>query len=573
MSGHSLIRRLSWLLVGLLLAAVAALVASTVAERRALAAERTGVAQDARLRAALLDSEIERFRLLPLAMADDREVTAALAGTPGAARLLDRKLEALAQETGAPVIYVIAADGRTIAASNWRTTRSFVGVDYRFRPYFRQARATGEASQYALGTISHRPGLYLARRTDTGGVIVIKLEFDRIERAWARSGGIAYVGNGAGVVVVTSRPGWRFTTTRPLSRVALARFRMEARVPAASLTPLPLTSLSADRLTIAGTREHYVSHDVPINPVGWRLTQMRRVDRVVAEARVAAASTAAGVVIALVAITWALRQRALTARRRTSELERAVAERTADLRREADERTQLEARAATLRESLRQANRLASLGQITASVAHETAQPIAAIRTYAQSSAMLLDRGDPAEVRTNLAAIGRLADRIGTVTAQLRAFSRRRAGEMRAVNLAEVLDGALLILREQLRGAVLHLPDTTDIVVIGGKVRLEQVLVNLIQNALEATAGRPTRTITLSLAQDAEEVRLRVADDGPGIAPEIAGRLFTPFTTSRDQGLGLGLVIAQDIMAELGGSLRLVPAATGACFEIGMRRA
>jgi two-component system C4-dicarboxylate transport sensor histidine kinase DctB len=573
MVSPSLVRGLPWLLGALLLAAIAALVASGMAERRTLAGERAEVAQDARLRAALLDSEIDRFRLLPLALSDDRVVTAAFAGRAGAASTLSRKLEALARETGTPAIYVIAPDGRTIGASNWRTQQSFVGMDYRFRPYFQEARARGEASQYALGTVSGRPGLYLARRAAAGGVIVVKLEFDRIERAWARSHGVTYAHNRDGVVVVTSRPAWRFATTRALTPAQAARFRADAAVPAAALSRLPLAPASGERLALSGTRERYVAHDVPVNFSGWQLTQMRRVDQAVGSARLTAASAAALVTIALVAIAWALRQRVLTARRRTAELERAVAEGTADLRREAEERAALEARAAELRESLRQANRLASLGQITASVAHETAQPVAAIRTYAQTSTMLLDRGEPAEVRANLAAIGRLADRVGAVTSQLRAFSRRRAGELRPVALDEVIDGALLILREQLRETRLDLPETNGITVVGGKVRLEQVLVNLIQNALEATAGRPGRRITLTLETDADHVQLRVADDGLGIAPEIADRLFTPFTTSRDQGLGLGLVIAQDIMAELGGWLRLVPTDAGACFEIGMRRA
>jgi two-component system C4-dicarboxylate transport sensor histidine kinase DctB len=223
---------------------------------------------------------------------------------------------------------------------------------------------------------------------------------------------------------------------------------------------------------------------------------------------------------------------------------------------------------------LRQANRLASLGQITASVAHETAQPVAAIRTYAETSRMLLDRGQPDEVRANLRTIAQLADRVGVVTAQLRAFSRRQPHELRPVSLAEVIDGALLIVREQLEDAALDRPRIDPaLMVVGGKVRLEQVLVNLVQNALDALAGCAERRITLTLVEDAAHVRLRVADTGPGIDPVIAAGLFKPFNTSRAAGLGLGLVIAQDIMADLGGWLHHLPSASGALFEIGMRRA
>jgi two-component system C4-dicarboxylate transport sensor histidine kinase DctB len=187
---------------------------------------------------------------------------------------------------------------------------------------------------------------------------------------------------------------------------------------------------------------------------------------------------------------------------------------------------------------------------------------------------MLLDRDEPDEVRANLRTIAQLADRVGVVTAQLRAFSRRQTDELRPVSLAEVIDGALLIVREQLEDAVLDRPAIDPALsVIGGKVRLEQVLVNLVQNALDALAGRAERRITLTLVEEESHVRLRVADTGPGIDPAIAAGLFTPFNTSRAAGLGLGLVIAQDIITDLGGWLHHLPSPGGAVFEIGMRRA
>ena len=550
------IRGWPWLVGVLLLAVAAALLAGVAAERWTIAQQRVEVAQDARLRAALLDSEIARFRLLPLTLADDRDIAAAIAGTGAARAALNRKLEALARVTGAPAIYVVGRDGWSIAASNWRSPRAFVGIDYHDRPYVRQAEARGEGSHFATGSVSQRPGLYLAARTATGGVTVIKLEFDRIERAWAHGGGISFVHDAARRILVTSRPGWRFET---LTRGAAGT--------------VPLVPLGDGRVRIAGAQPTFVAQAVPVRQAGWRLVQMRPVDRAIASARGFAAAAAGASVIALGVIAWTLRLRALAQRRRTGELEAAVAERTADLRREAAERALSEARGAELREALRQANRLAALGQITASVAHETAQPVAAIRTYAETSRMLLDRDQPDEVRTNLRTIAQLADRVGVVTAQLRAFSRRQPHELRPVSLAGVIDGALLIVREQLEEATLDRPSIDPaLMVVGGKVRLEQVLVNLVQNALDALAGRADRRITLTLVEDAAHVRLRVADTGPGIDPAIAAGLFTPFNTSRAAGLGLGLVIAQDIMTDLGGWLHHLPSASGALFEIGMRR-
>ncbi|WP_380786237.1 ATP-binding protein [Sphingomonas sp. R86521] len=561
-----------WLLATLAVAVAAFLIAGHLAERRAIDERRSQASIDARLRAALLDSELARFRLLPLTLADDRDVIAAIDGSAAAQAALDRKLEALAQITRAAAIYVIGSNGIAVAASNWRSPQSFVRNDYTFRPYFRDARAGQDGSQYALGTVSHRPGLYLARSTANRGAIVVKLEFDAIEREWARAGGVSVVRNPIGIVLVTSKPGWRFAATHPLSTDDTRRFRAETRVPTTALSALPLAPSSKPDL-FTGARSTMVAQSAPTTQPGWRLTVFAPIDAAVAAARRLAA-LAALATIAIAAIAWSIRQRVLNAARRTAELERAVAERTADLRREMDERASSEARAADLREGLRQANRLAALGQITASVAHETAQPVTAIRTYALSSEALLDSGALDDVRSNLTAIGRLADRIATITTQLRGFSRRQAGTLRPVLVADVLDGASLIMKDQLRDVTLQLPAIEPgLAVIGGKVRLEQVLVILLQNAVEAIADRPSRRIALDLTSDDITVRLSISDSGPGIPAELAARLFTPFVTTRPQGLGLGLVIAQDIMTELGGSLRLMPADSGAMFEIGMRRA
>ncbi|WP_298813836.1 ATP-binding protein [uncultured Sphingomonas sp.] len=554
---RNLVSSARWLIMIVAALAIVA-VAAHVARGRARDALAEGVLTDARLRASLLDSEIARFRLLPLALGDDRDVAATLAKQSGASVALDRKLESLARTTGAAVIYLVDPSGRAVAASNWRTPSSFVGNDYRFRRYVRDARPSGSAAQFALGTVSRRPGLFLARRTAAGGVVVVKLEFTRVEADWARAGGDTFVRDSNGVVVVSSRPEWRFAATRPLSRQRLAAVRAEA-------------SLSAGTLRMLPTSPDDVVATVPTGHPGWTLTLRRAAGSVERTAARNAAIGAALGVVALAALLWGLRQRINLTRRRTAELEEAVAARTAALTREIDERAASEARAADLREGLRQANRLATLGQVTASVAHETAQPVAAIRTYAQTSAALLDRGDMAAVRENLTAIARLSDRIGAVTQELRGFARRRAGALRPVALAEVIDGALLILKEQLRGVTMARESIhPGLMVMGGRVRLEQVLVNVLQNAIEAVANTPDPLISLTLQSSGCRVTLSVTDNGPGIAEEVAARLFTPFITSRRDGLGLGLVIAHDIMVELGGTLRNAPSLHGARFEIDM---
>jgi two-component system C4-dicarboxylate transport sensor histidine kinase DctB len=152
--------------------------------RRAYIAEASGQLDvDAGLRAALIQAEIDRFHLLPMALAEDRDIAAALAGAQDATPRLDQRLETLAQETGAPIY--LCGDGTAIAASNFRKPTSFVGHSFAFRDYYRDARREGSSMQFGLGTTSHRPGLYFARRTVGNGFIVVKREFLGIEAQWA----------------------------------------------------------------------------------------------------------------------------------------------------------------------------------------------------------------------------------------------------------------------------------------------------------------------------------------------------------------------------------------------------
>lgn len=555
-------------MASLLAALLIAALAYVVTERRVMAQEMATARTDMAMRQALITSEIARFRLLPIALADDRDVTSALAGNLGARDALNRKLEALVTATGAPIIYVIGQNGKAIAASNWRSPQSFVGNDYRARRYVRDALAMGGASHFAMGTVSHRPGLYIAQRTAQGGVVTIKLEFDRIESAWAKGDDATFVTEGNGIVLVSSRPDWRFFLTRPVSKAVLATFDSEAMLSPLIPRYVPV-NVDGDRAIYRDTP--MITLRAPLAQAGWSITLLRPVGEAMLFTRIAAL-IAAALVLGMAIIGWMWMERGRERIARTEELEQAVADRTADLRREMDERAAIEARAADLREGLRQANRLAALGQITASVAHETAQPVAAIRTYAETSRMLLERGDNQTLEKNLNAIARLADRIGSVTSELRGFSRRGAPDLAAVPVSEVIEGALLILKEQLKGIAIAMP-AEDHKVQGGKVRLEQVLVNLLQNAAQALRSTAMAAITLRLSADEGAVTLTVSDNGPGIPKDVKQRLFTPFVTSRPDGLGLGLVISQDIMTDAGGTLRFVERPEGACFEITMRAA
>ncbi|PTM45693.1 two-component system C4-dicarboxylate transport sensor histidine kinase DctB [Sphingomonas aerolata] len=553
----------------------------TVAD--ATAAVRLRAMQQTRSNLRLLEAELQTYRLLPVMLGEYTDVRAALAsGTVDPA--LNAKLALLAARTGAPVIYALDTQGMTIAASNADRPDSFLGHDYRYRDYFTKAMASGATEFFALGSVSGRPGLYLSRRIDRAGrplgVVVVKVEFDRIAQAWIQDHMATFVVDADGVILISSDPRLEFHTTRALSparRRTLAQTRQFGTLP---LLRAPLT-LADDRSRLGdGTPAVTVSLPVPI--AGWHLVHMEPLDAALrsAAARTRSATTIAALAtIAAMLGAWWLHQRRKRNAGARAELEAEVARRTAELSATADrlqieveQREAADQRFRQAREELAHANRVGSIGTITASVAHEINQPVAAIRTFADNAAAFLARDEPARAATNLQAIVELTSRIGTITAGLRRYARRGAGSIGPVALDAAIDGVRLLIGDRFRakGVTLDLPSGPEarLTVIAGRVRLEQVLVNLLQNALDAVAERPDARVDVTVGRKGRDVVLTVADNGPGIDPGIADDLFTPFATSKTDGLGLGLGIARDIMTEFGGTLDLVPAPRGAVFRM-----
>lgn len=573
--------------IGALALGFATLFGST-SRRDAIAAARQQAERRAALEAGTLIADVGKFRVLPYVLTELPDVRGTLVDrSPSAIARFDQTLRSLTQQTGATVFYAIDRTGIARSASNAGQRDSFVGYDFRFRPYFVDAMRRGQSEYFAQGSVTGRPGLFLARRAgsaaDPAGVVVVKIEFDRIERLWRSAGQVSLVVDREGVIVIGTQPALRFRTVAPLTpdrRTALERSGQYGR---RALRDAGLRfGDGGTARTAEGATYLVIEQRLPV--LGWRHLHLEPLQPILAAADARTRIATLILVLTLVGLAalagWSgSRQRRIEAAR--ERLESEVARRTGELteaydrlQRESDERARADSRYRAAREELAQANRLGSIGTITTSVAHEVNQPLTAIRTASENGLKLLARGRTEQVGENLSLIVSLTQRIGAITGELLSYARRGRGEPTLVPLDKILDGALMLVGDRFRraGVTLDIARAPGLPEIrAGRIRIEQVLVNLLTNALDAVADRPGGRVRLHAAVADDHVQMRVEDNGPGVAPDMVETIFQPFFTGKRGGTGLGLGISREIVGDHGGTLTVEAGALGgAAFVVDM---
>ncbi len=572
-------------LVLLLLPAAAGLLAvqGTAVATRSYLQEASSQANTAlRLAVAALSGHLNRYQALPALIADHDDVKE-LVTRPRDRRLrgaVNSYLKEINDLLKSSDIYVITPDGNTIAASNYDGPTSFVGENFSYRPYFQDALKGDQSRFYALGTTSLKRGYYFGAPVRVGGdirgVIVFKVDIETIESSWQGGEYRIFVSDPEGIIFMSGNPAWLYAGILPLTPDRLARTEGSRRYADATLRPLPVvqSELSGHRLlrvSEGSEREYLVlSHYMP--EADWTVNVLTDTASVRTQALTMVAAVMlllclAGLAIAIIIQRRArLRERILMQEQAQEELERRVEERTADLARvnsqieaEIAERRLTEQQLRQTQADLIQAGKLAGLGQMSAALSHEFNQPLAAAKTYADSAALLIERGRTAEASDNVRRISGLIDRMASISRHLRNFARKPNEKLGPVRLDEVMRDTLEIVAVRLKAADAEMDiDLGDeLAVLAGSVRLQQVLVNVISNAADAVEGRDDRKLSVRAWREGGRAVLTVRDRGAGVAPAVAERIFDPFYTTKGvgRGLGLGLSISYNIIKDFGGSL------------------
>jgi two-component system C4-dicarboxylate transport sensor histidine kinase DctB len=591
-------------LLGLLIAALT-FAADRLATRFYLSEGKARAETALRLTVSALDGHLKRYETLPGLLAEDPRILQLFAEGPDAdrARAMSRWLKWANAALQASDIYVMDRTGQTIAASNYDKAESFVGKNFAFRPYFTDAVATGRGRFFAIGTTSGVRGYFLSapvRDADgnTQGVIAVKIGVDAIEASWGAAEHQIVVTDPAGIVFMSSDPAWLYKSTLPLTperRNETEGSRRYADIPLGTLSQsryadfgLPLIALT----TQSGVAREYLEAAETMTDAGWTVHVLLDTGYLRGQARLA---TVAFVLLLGVGLLIGMLVR--QGRRRLSEriamqagaqaeLEHRVAERTADLARvnrlikaEIAERRETEKELRQTQTDLVQAGKLAALGQMSAALSHEINQPLAAARNFADSAAIFIERGDLTRAKENVQEILSLVDRMAAIGRHLRSVARKPNQPLGAIALAPVVADALQIAGARLTaaGATVTIDLPPDLPpVIGGAVRLQQVLVNLLSNAADAVDAAEDRTVALQARAQSDKVVITLRDHGDGVPAAIAGRIFDPFFTTKTvgAGLGLGLSISYNIIKDFGGDLRVAnDPAGGAVFTVELRAA
>jgi two-component system, NtrC family, C4-dicarboxylate transport sensor histidine kinase DctB len=509
-------------------------------------------------------SELQRNSIVPLLLSRDPSLIGALASEDFSQT--SRRLISYIEEIGAASLILLDSDGRVVAATN----RNLIGTSYRQARYFVNALRSNDT---VFETVENAVGgfefIYSRRIENSGklaGVIVVEVDLHKFETSWAGISGAVFVADSSGRIILSTEPRWRGKSEKEALAIRSAPSAIERAIQATSdwsATP-PDAYLSGEAVMRMENRIAFR---------GWRITTFTTYTSVRERVNAVLSLEIMGFAILLALTFYLTTRRAIFRAGKFARESASLRQLNAALQREITSRERAEKHLKVAEQTLAQSSKLAALGEMSAAVSHELNQPLAAMKTYLAGAKLLLQRRRPDEALSSFQRIDDLIERMGAITRQLKSYARKGADALQPMDVRKSVSSALAMMEPQLKlrdvEVVCNLP-REPVLILGDQLRLEQVLINLMRNALDATKGEDDPIMEI-LVVSGDSASIQVRDNGDGI--EDFDALFEPFYTTKSpgDGVGLGLAISSGIIADLGGRLtaRSAPA-KGAIFEVSL---
>ncbi len=507
-------------------------------------------------------SELQRNSVVPLLLARDPALIEALSSTDFTAT--SQRLISLQEEIGTAAILLLDIDGRVVGA----TDRNRIGSNLRASPAFVEAQRSKDsvfaASPRDIGGYEFTYSRAVSNGTAVIGVILVEVDLSKFEHSWAGFSDAVVATDSEGHIVLSTEPRWRGLT---MSQALAVRDAPSAIERAWNVTS-DWTQARPDAY-LRGMAVMRNSTSIPFR--GWKLTSFTRYNSIRDQVNGVLALEIMGFAILLALTFYILSRRAwsqsILFQRESAELRQL----NARLQREIAEREKVQKDLAVAEQTLAQSSKLAALGEMAAAVSHELNQPLAAMKTYLAGARLLLLRKRPDEALSSFQRIDDLIERMGAITRQLKSYARKGGQAFEEIDVKLCVSTALSMMEPQLKTRAVKITRTlprTPVMVLADRIRLEQVIINLLRNALDATKDESDASIDILLTSG-DTATLSVRDNGHGIADLDA--LFEPFYTTKrpGEGVGLGLAISSGIVKDLGGRLTAHNAeGGGAVFEV-----
>jgi two-component system C4-dicarboxylate transport sensor histidine kinase DctB len=533
-----------------------------------------------------LDGALSRYESIPHVLSTNPMLANVLNDqqNPDKVQELNLYLEEIQHVTEASDIYLIDALGIAIAASNWQQSFSFIGKDYSFRPYYTDAISGNLGRYYAVGTSSDKRGFYFSypiyQQGGKGilGAIIVKVNIADIEQ---QSTSIAIAGqyqflisDPEDIVFISSIDEWRLKSLTPLTqgkRYALNASKRYAERPIGELLMKPPYESGSQamlyQLQTGTDHEQYMDIHQSMAKAGWRVHILAPIKPLLTSLPALMLLSASIYLLLALSILFNAERRRNLHRMQLAQslLEQRVEERTQDLQ-------QANNQLKDTQDELIQAAKLTVIGSLSASINHELNQPLAALRSYAQNTQTFLARDMQDKALDNIKIIIELTDRLADIVGQFKSFTRKSQGADSATDIGRCIKQALTIVQPAIdkQGVELdvQLPNG-NYQVWGDKVRLQQVFVNIMSNAIVAMQQSVKRQLVIRVTSE-DKFCISIQDSGPGVRESQMEKIFEPyFTTNERHGLGLGLSISQRIIESMQGQINVANAEEGgAIFQI-----